>query len=72
MSQTPDAIDVEDTNTRKKLRQENYDRNNHTEPTLKEQALIKEVNRLHQELEKAQREKDILMTVVHRLTQGPG
>jgi len=72
VSLTPNAVDVEDTNMRKKSKQEDRDGNDHTEPAPRERALMREVEKLRKELEKVQREKDILMEVVHRLNQGPG
>ncbi|XTI96120.1 hypothetical protein V2W45_1072462 [Cenococcum geophilum] len=71
VSLTPNAVDVEDTNMRKKSKQEDRDGNDHTEPAPRERALMREVEKLRKELEKVQREKDILMEVVHRLNQGP-
>jgi spore coat protein CotH len=69
--QTPDMVDIEDTNSRKKPRQEDRDSNSDTERTLREEALTREVEKLRKELEKSQREKDVLIGVIDRLTQGP-
>jgi hypothetical protein len=71
VSLTQDAVDVEDTNMRKKSKQEGRDGSDNTEPTPREQALMREFEKLRKELEKVQREKDILMEVVHRLNRGP-
>jgi len=70
-TQTPDMVDIEDTNPRKKPRQEHHDSNSDTERTLREEALTREVEKLRKELEKSQREKDVLIAVIDRLTQGP-
>ena len=70
-TQTPDTFDVEDTNARKNPRQEDRGSNIDTERTLREEALTREVERLRKELEKAQREKDVLIGVIGQLIQGP-
>jgi DNA-binding transcriptional regulator GbsR (MarR family) len=70
-NQTPDTFDVEDTNARKKLRQEDHGSNTDTERTLREEALTREVEKLRKELEKAQMEKDVLISVISQLTQRP-
>jgi hypothetical protein len=58
---------VEETNARKKPRQEDQGSND-TEWTLREEALTQEVEKLKKELEKAQKENEVLIGIIDRLT----
>ena len=69
---------IDDTNTRKKTRQEDCGSNGDMGPSPMEEVLTQKVKELQQELEKLQREnekvlkeKDVLIDVIDRLMQGP-
>jgi len=67
----PLDIFEEETNARKKPRQEDRVSNVDTQRTLSQDALTREVKKLRKELEKVQNEKDIWIGIIDRLTQGP-
>jgi uncharacterized FlaG/YvyC family protein len=68
----------EETTARKKSRQEDQESNSDMEPSPREDALAELVEKLKKELkdaqkknEKAQKENEVLIGIIDRLTQGP-
>ena len=63
-------FDTDEMTARKKQRSEECGSNIDIEGMTREEALTREVEKLRAELEKAQREKDVLIGVIDRLNQG--
>ncbi|PMD21493.1 hypothetical protein NA56DRAFT_572356 [Hyaloscypha hepaticicola] len=63
--------EIQGTNPPKKPRQEESSPQIAMEQTLRDENLVREIERLRKELEKAQKEKDVLMGVIDHLMQRP-
>jgi hypothetical protein len=67
-AQSQGVVDTKDPSVGKKARQEESDSNSDPQPTAREEALIREVERLRKELEKSQKERDVLIGALAKLT----
>jgi len=65
------GIFAEETNALKKPRQEDHGSSVGTERTPREEVLTQEVEKLKKALEEKQKQNEVLISIIDRLTQGP-
>ncbi len=67
---SPETFDTANIRAGKRLRTEVGESSCEVERTPREEVLLREIEQLRRELEKAQKEKDVLIGVIGQLTQG--